>query len=290
MRQKYTKCMDEIKDDNLEKYIKYSIEELETLKESYIEKINECVDNHWITKLQKNVKFDLFRYIFIFSLGLFIIGILLVIALIILFWDRYELIMDIPFLIILIIVPIFIGGVLLQSLNDGSRIYRIDLRNIDLILKKKKLLPNKKIMLDSNIFDDIINNIIRKEDFEAAKKLGYIFFITHIQTDEINDCKDDEKRKKLTLFLATISPTVIPTESLVFGVSRMGYSKLSDGEKLTKLTKGSQSLKKSKDGLIGETVIKQKLTLLSNDKQLLNRVRNEGGEAITINDFKMIIK
>ena len=182
------------------------------------------------------------------------------------------------------------GSGLIQSLDDGSRSYRIELRSIDLILKKKKLKPNKKIMLDSNILDDITTGVLKREDITNAKKLGYKFYVTHIQVDEINDCSDNEKRKKLNLFLTTTSPEVLPTESTIVGVSRVGFSKLGDGEKYNNLKKGSKRIRKSNDALIGETAIKNKLVLLSNDKQLRNRIRSEGGNAISIDDFKKIIQ
>jgi len=282
--------IDKIEENPLEKYVKYSVDELETLKESYIEKINECIDNHWLSRFPVEKQDKYYKIFFIISCVLLGVGLLIMLIFFGIAWMKTEKIIDYLTLFTIAISLVMAGGGLLRLLVDGSRTHIIELKSINLILKKKKLNKNKQIMLDSNILDDIINGTISRDEFTMAKKKNYKFFITHVQVDELNDCPDQEKRKKLNLFLTTISPEMISTESVVVGVSRVGFAKLGDGDKYDKLKNNSSNIKKSKDALIGETALKNKLVLLSNDKQFRNKIRSEGGNAISVDDFKKIIE
>ncbi|MCC4227416.1 type II toxin-antitoxin system VapC family toxin [Zunongwangia profunda] len=120
-----------------------------------------------------------------------------------------------------------------------------------------------KLILDSNVFDDLLTGkleiaVFEKEDFEL--------FITHIQVDEINECPNKEKRAKLLNFMIELRPEKIPTESFVVGTSRIGSAKIGDGNLIERLRTGN--LKKTNDALIGETAIKNNLTLITNDLKI----------------------
>ena len=47
-----------------------------------------------------------------------------------------------------------------------------------------------KLILDSNIFDELVNGNL---DLNFIKESGYEIFITHIQVDEINNCQTKKK-------------------------------------------------------------------------------------------------
>ncbi|MFH1432579.1 MAG: hypothetical protein ABIG84_05145 [archaeon] len=148
----------------------------------------------------------------------------------------------------------------------------------------KKNTPKLKIIFDSNVYDEIVSGNL---NLNTINKEKYEFYITHIQSDEISSCPDNEKRQVLTLFLLKIAPIIIPTESIVLDVSRFGEAKFGDGQLLEKLKIGNS--KHTKDALIGETAIKNKLILVTNDKKMNIRVNLNGGKAIDIHEFKEML-
>ena len=86
-------------------------------------------------------------------------------------------------------------------------------------------------VVDTNIFNKLVDGTIHPEDMPT----GCSYIATHIQVDEISNTNDSERRARLFLMFATISPQIVPTESFVFGVSRLGHGKLSDGVLYNKL-------------------------------------------------------
>lgn len=166
--------------------------------------------------------------------------------------------------------------------EKGEKIFREWLL-IEITKKKTK----QKIIFDSNIYDLIAEgslniNILfgKKEDFE--------FYITHIQTDEISKCPDEDKRAKLFLFITKVSPIVIPTNSFVLGLSRLGEARLGDTKLLEEIRK--ENLKHTKDALIGEVAIKNNFVLITEDVRLKNKINSLNGKAINLNEFKDMLK
>lgn len=153
-----------------------------------------------------------------------------------------------------------------------------------LIIESGKSSPKNKIMFDSNVFDDILNGKIKADKLEEYKHRNNAeFYITHVQLDEINECNDKEKRAKLFLFMGKIRPIIIPTSSFVWKKSRLGEARLGDGIVFNELKKGN--IKHTKDALIGETAIKEGITLVTNDKTLQKRVVDAGGKALLLEYF-----
>ena len=161
-------------------------------------------------------------------------------------------------------------------------------KKIEVFVESYKQKDKLKFILDSNIFDEIVAGNLKIDDFVMFKnKENAEFYITHIQVDEINKCLDTEKRAKLFLFMTKISPIIVPTESAVLGISRIGEAKYSKGDLLEKLRKGN--IKHTKDALIGETAIKEKLILITNDRTLRTRVNLNGGKAFNLEEFKIMM-
>jgi rRNA-processing protein FCF1 len=166
------------------------------------------------------------------------------------------------------------------SLTDkGEKI----LQNYLLIRKKEK----KNFIFDSNIFDKIASGDLKIEELIKFKKKAE-FHITHIQVDEINKCTNIEKRSKLFLFMTKLAPKIIPTNSFILGKSRLGEARLSDGIIFEKLKNGND--KNTGDALIGETAIKEKLILITEDKNLRKKVNLQGGKSLSLEEFKTLIK
>ncbi len=138
-----------------------------------------------------------------------------------------------------------------------------------------------KVILDSNVFDDVVKGKINHDIFT---KNNMEVYITHIQVDEINECPDKEKRALLFNFMTTLRPEKIPSESLVIGVSRIGEAKITDGKGLIENLRNG-NIKRTNDAIIGETAIKNDLTLITNDKQFKNKVIELGGRAIDTDEL-----
>lgn len=64
-----------------------------------------------------------------------------------------------------------------------------------------------KVILDSNVFDDVVKG---KIDLDIFEKNNIEVCITHIQVDEINECPDKEKRALLFNSMTALRPEKIP--------------------------------------------------------------------------------
>lgn len=188
--------------------------------------------------------------------------------------------------------PLFINGHWISDdeikLSDkgmevvlGRRVYFTERKKI--VEKKDKI----KLIFDSNIYDLIANGSL-SINLISGKKEGFEFYITHVQTDEINKCSDEDKRARLFLFITKLSPIVIPTESFILDKSRLGEARLGDAKILEQIRK--ENLKHTGDALIGETAIKNNLILITEDIRLKNKVISLHGKAINLEEFKESLK
>ena len=124
-------------------------------------------------------------------------------------------------------------------------------------------------MLDTNIFNDILNKNIRLSSIRENIKC----FVTHIQLDEIKQTQNEERKKKLLEIFNKVTDKKIPTDTFVLGVSRLGQAKLSNGKLyksiLDKLNKKNKNKKNNdKDVLIAETAKNNGFALITHDMDL----------------------
>jgi len=140
-------------------------------------------------------------------------------------------------------------------------------------------------IFDSNIFDKFVDDRIKLEEI---KKEENKYFVTHVQFDQLSKTTDRNRRQLLLSMFSKISSKNLPTESTIFGVSKSGMAKLSDGNFIEKLRKGN--IKHTSDALIGEVAIKNNLILVTEDNRFRKRIKSAGGRAITFDEFKKIIK
>ena len=152
---------------------------------------------------------------------------------------------------------------------------------------QKQTKTKLKIIFDTNIFDEILNGSLNINDLIQFKEKAE-FYITHIQVDEINKCSDKERRAKLFLLMGKLQPIIIPTSSFILGKSRLGEARLGNGIIFKDLQQGN--MKHASDALIGETSIREGLILVTNDKTLRKRVNSRGGKAISVDEFRRMIK
>ena len=118
-----------------------------------------------------------------------------------------------------------------------------------------------KYVVDTCIFNKLVHGVIEPDQLPRDGE----FIATHVQVDELNKTKDEERRARLFLKFATIAPDIVPTETVVAGVSRFGHGKLSDGITYDALKKGLDMLNggkanNSRDALIAEVAIKNGYT------------------------------
>ncbi len=142
------------------------------------------------------------------------------------------------------------------------------------------------IMFDTNAFDKILDGTLSIDLIKDSLSLGYGYFITHIQTDEVSDIPDDkkDKRAKMVLYLSVVAPSLIPTESVVLDYSRASFSKLGDGVIYEQLL--NESKNNIKDAIIGETAIINDHTLVTEDDDFKSKVESLGGTALKVEEFK----
>lgn len=134
----------------------------------------------------------------------------------------------------------------------------------------------KRYMVDTNVFNRLVDGAISLADLPQDGS----FIATHIQRDEISQTKDPARRSNLSsAFTQTVK--VVPTESFIIGVSRLGEAKLSDGQDYTCLKAELDKANKGKannvnDALIAEAAIKASAVLITADKDLANVAEKAG--------------
>jgi len=159
-------------------------------------------------------------------------------------------------------------------------------RKEELVQELIKTPDRIRVMLDNDVLNKLADGEINLEKIKSSNK--FEFYATHIQTDQASRCKDEDKRARLSLFLTSIKPNVIATESFILGKSRWGFAKFSDEKELEELRQGNMN--HTEDALIGETAIKNRILLITNDKTLKSRVNVNGGRAINLEEFKDILE
>lgn len=162
-------------------------------------------------------------------------------------------------------------------------------------------IQNQKIdvMFDTNVFNHILGE--QKIIDLISEKLNV--FATHIQRDEISKTKDEvRKNNLLSIFQELTTGNAMPTESAVWDVSEWNECKWGKNvvtesgqgiateqelhlyeEILKELnTKNKSKPNNKEDALIAETAIKNRLVLVTHDKDLFVVVTKRQGAATNI--------
>ena len=164
-------------------------------------------------------------------------------------------------------------------------------------------------MLDTNAYNQLLDNDISVDDLKGD------FFTTHIPEDELNNTRVEDRRKKLNVKFKEIHQKELPTESAVWGTSkwnkakwtdsdtptesfvvgtsRLGGAKLGDGSVYQSLLNLLEKAKPKdrgdiKDALIGETSIKNKFILVTNDVAVQNAVKEHKPNSQVMDFIKFI--
>ena len=137
-------------------------------------------------------------------------------------------------------------------------------------------------MFDTNIFNRILDGSI-----DPSSLNGKDCIVTHVQFDEIQATKNEERRAQLEGIFTQITNAQLPIESFVLDVSRLDEAKLSDGVTYNQLLQRLNELNRSKpnniqDALIAETALNNKITLVTEDRNLAQVVNEFGGEVCNL--------
>jgi hypothetical protein len=138
-----------------------------------------------------------------------------------------------------------------------------------------------KYVVDTCVFNWLADSLVKT----SALPSDGGFAITHIQMDEINKTKDEERRARLLLVQASLHCKLLPTQTLVLDVSRIDHAKMGDGKLFTSLRseldiRNGKKKNNVRDALIGEVAIANGFTLLTADEDLKSATEKHGGKVI----------
>ena len=162
------------------------------------------------------------------------------------------------------------------ALQVGRKI--LAMQRVGIQNKAPQLVTKPGFVVDTCVFNWLADGKIKR----AALPSGGRFAITHIQLDEINKTKDEERRARLFLAHAALQCELIPTQTFVLDVSRLGHAKWGNGELFKKIkaeldTANGGKKNNSHDALIAEAAIVSGSTLITADFHLKQAtVRHQG--------------
>jgi hypothetical protein len=149
-------------------------------------------------------------------------------------------------------------------------------------------------MLDTTEF-----NAVAKGKLAVGVIAGQRLFATHVQLDELDQTPNEEIRARLRAAFEVVAAESLPTESMVWDVSRWGQAKWPGKDsafeamraRLQELDKSgpNRNLNQHRDILIAETAIKNGFVLVSRDARLRTVTTEFGGRAIDREEFKRVV-
>jgi hypothetical protein len=136
-------------------------------------------------------------------------------------------------------------------------------------------------MLDSNALDPLLDAFGAFEALDEAVKSGDLeILFTHVTVDELAATPDLEKRQALLNLLIALG-RMIPTSGAVLDFSRVSFCRvMSDDDRAFEPLR-SQSIRHSRDALIAHTALNEQCALITNEKRLRARARDERVEVLS---------
>ncbi len=136
-------------------------------------------------------------------------------------------------------------------------------------------------MLDTCVFNWLADGRIRRSDLPY----GGLFALTHVQLDEINKTKDEDRRARLFIIQTEMECALVPTETFVADVSRVGRTRQGAGEAYGKLKTDLDAANGCRasniqDALIAETAMVNGHTLITADRDLKTVTVRSGGTVL----------
>jgi len=146
-------------------------------------------------------------------------------------------------------------------------------------------------MLDTNVFNHVLRDGVAPSSLVARGAL----FATHVQFQELQATRDDDRRKQLIAVFQMIGPNRIPTETSLWDVTPWDEGKWSPDDEFYEhllVDLGRRNGGKSnnvQDALIAETAIRNCLCLVTGDRDLAEVTRARGDDTLTLRDFLALI-
>jgi predicted nucleic acid-binding protein len=132
-------------------------------------------------------------------------------------------------------------------------------------------------VVDTNIFNRLIDGALSTGDLPANARM----VATHIQMDELTSTRNVQRRAQQVKRFETLVDDIVPTESFILDISRLGEAKLGDGRLYGSLLADLDRLNGGKpnntqDALIAEVAISNRYLLLAADNHLAMVARKYG--------------
>jgi rRNA-processing protein FCF1 len=140
-----------------------------------------------------------------------------------------------------------------------------------------------KFLLDTNVYDYLLSN-----NFDTEKICSKVsFYITNIQTSEIRNITDGNKRNKILGIITKLKPNKLLLESGIWLDDIYWDDEqpwIDDISIICKKLRGN-SKKNWKDSLTGEVVKKHKLILVTDDVKFISKAKRNDIKAINSSNF-----
>jgi predicted nucleic acid-binding protein len=143
------------------------------------------------------------------------------------------------------------------------------------------------VMFDTNAFNRLLDTTVDPGTLASGRSL----YATHIQLNELSATRDPVRAKALTDVFHKTPQKVIPTAAAVWDVSEFDGAEYGDAggaypEIVARLDAANGGKRNNcQDALIGATVLKNGLTLVTNDRDLATVLKEMGGSATTFEEF-----
>ena len=165
------------------------------------------------------------------------------------------------------------------ALVEGRAI--LDKQRATMINKTQIAALTTKYVVDTSVFNWLADGRIKREALPSDGG----FAITHVQVDEINHTRDQERRARLALMQASLRCELLPTQTFLLDISRLDHARFGDGKLFMSIKAELDSLNRAKknnnrDALIAETAVANGFTLLTADGNLRSVTEAHGGIVI----------
>ena len=139
----------------------------------------------------------------------------------------------------------------------------------------------RRVLLDSNALDPLLAQDRAYEVLDQAVKSEKLaVFYTHVTIDEVAATPDLGRRQWLLNLLVFLGRP-IATSVMLLGYSRLDFCRLVADDDTAFEPLRSGNIKHSRDALIAHTALHEGFALITNEKRLAARAREQGVEVLT---------
>jgi predicted nucleic acid-binding protein len=139
----------------------------------------------------------------------------------------------------------------------------------------------RRVLLDSNALDPLLTQVGAYEVLDQAVRSEKLaVFFTHVTIDEVAATPDLAKRQWLLNLLVFLGRP-IATSVMVLDYSRLDFCRLIADDDTASEPLRSGNIKHSRDALIAHTALHEGFTLITNEKRLTARAREQCVEVLT---------